>query len=101
MSEKCFFERGLRAPPTIIIHHDVGTLTETGKRLVGRSRGVDPDLHRIGIWQEVRVEQLRILWIDPAMLLFEFGILGAIGRAGVLFTQGLARTHGRAHAMEL
>ncbi len=58
VSEERLLEGRLRALPAIVVHHDVGTLTEAGERLVGRGRRIDPDLHRVGIRQQMGVEQL-------------------------------------------
>ena len=50
--------------------HDVGTLAEAGERLVRRGRGIDAQLHRVGIRQQMRVEQLRILRIESCRASF-------------------------------
>ena len=101
MSEEGFFESCLRALPAIVIHHDVGTLPEAGERFVRRGRGINAELHCVGIGQQMRIEELRILRINFPVLLLELGVLGAVCLAGIPFPQRVAGTHSRAHAMEL
>ena len=90
MGKERFFEGCFRALPAIVIDHDVGTLAEAGQRLMRRRRGVDAKLYRIRIRQEMRVEHLRILRIDLAVLLLERRVLGAILLGGITLTQRFA-----------
>src|SRR5438552_18001780 len=101
MSEEGFFGSCLRALTAIVSHHDVVTLPDAGERFVRRGRAITAELHSVRIGQQMRIEELRILRINFPVLLLELGELGAVCLAGIPFPQRVARTHSRAHTMEL